>query len=318
MYNILVLIPMDEEKKKRIEEKAKDCQIVYYNEDNVSKEEVQKANIIIGKPPVDMVKNSTNLKWLHLNTAGVDLFIKEGVLNRGVILTNSTGAYGQAVSEHMLAMLLELLKKLHLYRDNQNKRLWQSEGSVRSIRNCKVLIVGLGDIGCNFGQMVKVLGGYTIGVKRRSSKKPDYIDELYLNDKLDELLPQVDVVALCLPSTKDTQKLFNAQRIALMKKGSILLNVGRGASVDTEALCDAIESKHLSGAGIDVVDPEPLPSNHRIWNLENVVITPHISGWYNLAETYERIVDISLNNLDRFLNGDKLSNIIDFNTGYVK
>ena len=318
MHNILVLIPMDEGNKRRLEKKATDCEIVYSTEDTVSKEEVQKANIIIGRPPVDMVKNSTNLKWLQLNTAGVDLYIEEGVLNKDVILTNSTGAYGKAVSEHMLAMLLELLKKLHIYRDNQNKRLWQSEGSVKSISNCKVLIVGLGDIGSNFGKMVKALGGYTIGVKRRLSDKPSFIDELYLNDKLDELLPQVDVVALCLPSTKDTQKLFNAEKIAMMKKGSILLNVGRGTSVDTEALCDAIENNHIYGAGIDVVDPEPLPSEHRIWGLKNVVITPHISGWYNLAETYDKIVDISLANLEKFLKGEELSNIIDFNTGYVK
>lgn len=318
MLNILVLIPMDEEKKRRLEEKAENCTIVYSNENEISKEEVQKANIIIGSPKVEMIKGSTNIKWIQLNTAGADVYTKEGILNENVILTNSTGAYGLAVSEHMLAMLLELLKKLHIYRDNQNKRLWQSEGRVKSIYNSRVLIVGLGDIGCNFGKMIKSLGGYTIGVKRRQSEKPDFIDELYLNDKLDELLPQADIVALCLPSTKETQKLFDKDRISKMKKGSILLNVGRGTSVDTQALCDAVESEHLYGAGLDVVDPEPLPADHRIWGLENVVITPHISGWYNLAETYERIFEISLDNLERFLNEEELFNVIDFNTGYVK
>ena len=102
-----------------------------------------------------------------------------------------------------------------------------------------------------------------------------------------------------------------------MKKGSILLNVGRGTSVDTEVLCDTIESENLSGVGLDVVDPEQLLSNHRIWNLKNIVITPHISGWYNLEETYKRIFDISLENLERFLSNEKLFNIVDFNTGYV-
>ncbi len=318
MYNILVLIPMDENKKIILEKVAKGCNIVYSNEREVSKDEVKKSNIIIGSPSVDMIKESTNLKWIQLNTAGADVYIKEGVLSEEVILTNSTGAYGQAVSEHMLAMLLELLKKLHIYRDNQNKKLWQSEGRVKTIQGSKVLIVGLGDIGCKFGQMIKALGGYTIGVKRRESEKPSYIDELHLNDKLDELLPQADIVALCLPSTKDTNKLFDAQRISKMKKGSILLNVGRGVSVDTKALCDAIEDGHLYGAGLDVVDPEPLPTNHRIWELQNVVITPHISGWYNLEQTYEKIFEISLNNLEKFLNNEQLSNVIDFNTGYVK
>ncbi len=166
--------------------------------------------------------------------------------------------------------------------------------------------------------MIKSLGGYTIGVKRRQIEKSSFIDELYLTDKLDELLPEADIVALCLPSTKDTQKLFSKERIRLMKEGSVLLNVGRGVSVDTEALCDALESNHLLGAGLDVIDPEPLPSDHRIWGLQNAVITPHISGWYNLAETYESIFEISVDNLERFLNNEKLFNIIDFNTGYVK
>lgn len=318
MYNILVLIPMDDDKKRILEDKAKNCKIVYSNENEVSREEVQNADIIIGSPKIEMIKGSSKLKWLQLNSAGADQYTKEGILNKGVILTNSTGAYGLAVSEHMLAMLLELLKKLHIYRDNQNKRLWKSEGRVKSIYNSKVLIVGLGDIGCKFGEMIKSLGGYTIGIKRRESKKPSYIDELYLNDKLDELLPQSDIVALCLPATTETHRLFDKERISNMKKGSILLNVGRGISVDTEALCDAIENNHLSGAGLDVVDPEPLPSSHRIWGLENVVITPHISGWYNLSETYERIFEISLDNLERFLNNDELFNIVDFNTGYKK
>ena len=318
MYNILVLIPMDDVKKKILEEKALNCKIVYSDEGSVSKEEVQDANIIIGKPKPDMVRGSKNLIWLQLNTAGADEYIKEGILEDNVILTNSTGAYGLAVSEHMLAMLLELLKKLHIYRDNQNKRLWQSEGRVKSIYNSKVLVVGLGDIGCNFAKMIKSLGGYTIGVKRRQIEKSSFIDELYLTDKLDELLPEADIVALCLPSTKDTQKLFSKERIRLMKEGSVLLNVGRGVSVDTEALCDALESNHLLGAGLDVIDPEPLPSDNRIWGLQNAVITPHISGWYNLAETYESIFEISVDNLERFLNNEKLFNIIDFNTGYVK
>lgn len=318
MFKILVLIPVDEKKRRILEERAIDCQITYSNEDEVSTEEVQGANIIIGNPKVEMVKGSTNLKWLQLNSAGADKYIKEGILSEEVVLTNATGAYGQAVSEHMLAMLMELLKKLHIYRDNQNKKLWQSAGGVRTIRGSKVLIVGLGDIGCNFGEMIKALGGYTIGVKRRPSEKPAFIDELYLNHKLDELLPEADIVALCLPATKDTDKLFDKERIAKMKKGGILLNVGRGTSVDTHALCDAVESGALYGAGLDVVDPEPLPKDHRIWDLENVVITPHISGWYNLSETYERIFDISLGNLERFLKDEDLVNIIDFSTGYVK
>ena len=135
MYNILVLIPVDDEKKAKLEAVAKGCKVTYSEEETVDKETVQEANIIIGSPKVEMVKGSTNLKWLHLNTAGVDQYIKDGILAEDVVLTNSTGAYGLAVSEHMFAMLLEIIKKLHIYRDNQNERIWKSEGRVKTIYN---------------------------------------------------------------------------------------------------------------------------------------------------------------------------------------
>ncbi|SCH43290.1 MULTISPECIES: D-2-hydroxyacid dehydrogenase [unclassified Romboutsia] len=318
MFNILVLLPLDDEKKLKLNSIAADCKIVYSSQEKVTKKELEDANIIIGNPDVDIIRYSNNLKWIQLNSAGADKYIKEGVLNKDVILTNATGAYGLAVSEHMLAMLLELLKKLHLYRDNQNKKIWKSEGKVKSINKSRILIVGLGDIGCSFGKMVKSLGAYTIGVKRRNTLKPEFIDELHLIDNLDELLPSADIVAICLPSTKDTQDLFSKSKIEKMKKGSILLNVGRGNTVDTESLCDALENNHLGGAGLDVIDPEPLPSEHRIWDLENIVITPHVAGGYNLDETYENIFEISINNLERFINGKKLCNIVDFSTGYVE
>lgn len=318
MFNILVLIPVDDEKKLKLKSVSVDCKIIYSSQDKVTKEEVEGANIIIGNPDVEMIRNSKNLKWIQLNSAGADKYIKDGILSKDVILTNATGAYGLAVSEHMLGMLLELLKKLHIYRDNQNKRIWRSEGKVKSINKSRVLIIGLGDIGSSFGKMVKSLGAYTIGVKRRKTLKPEFIDELHLIDSLDELLPDADIVALCLPSTSDTQNLFSKSKIEKMKKGSILLNVGRGNTVDTEALCNALESKQLGGAGLDVIDPEPLPSEHRIWDLENIVITPHVAGGYNLDETYENIFEISINNLDSFINGKELRNIVDFNTGYVK
>ncbi len=318
MFNILVLIPVDDEKKLKLKSVSVDCKIIYSSQDKVTKEEVEGANIIIGNPDVEMIRNSKNLKWIQLNSAGADKYIKDGILSKDVILTNATGAYGLAVSEHMLGMLLELLKKLHIYRDNQNKRIWRSEGKVKSINKSRVLIIGLGDIGSSFGKMVKSLGAYTIGVKRRKTLKPEFIDELHLIDSLDELLPDADIVALCLPSTSDTQNLFSKSKIEKMKKGSILLNVGRGNTVDTESLCDALENNHLGGAGLDVIDPEPLPSEHRIWDLENIVITPHVAGGYNLDETYENIFEISINNLDSFINGKELRNIVDFNTGYVK
>lgn len=314
--NILILLPVNERQKKLIEIEVPDANYIYGTYEEINKSVVQKADIIIGNPPAEMLINSPNLKWLQLNSAGSDAYIKEGILEKEVFLTNATGAYGLAISEHMIGILLQLLKKLHIYRNNQKLHIWKDEGEVKSIYNSKVLIIGLGNIGGEFAKRIKAFGGYTIGVRRTNTEKPDFIDELHLMDKIDELLPIVDVVVLTIPGTKETYKMFSKERLKLMKSGSVLLNVGRGNVLDTEALCDAVESGHLLGAGLDVVNPEPLPKNHRIWDMQNIIITPHISGGYHIPETLESIVQISAKNLKNFINGNTLINIVDFATGY--
>lgn len=314
--NVVVLMPMDDSHKIDLMSVAPGSNFIFTSAKEINMETLQDAHIIIGNPPLDMVKGCKNLKWLQLDSAGADLFVKEGVLPRGVKLTNSTGAYGLAISEHMIGVLLSIYKKLYLYRDNQNNSLWKNEGEVKSICGCTALVIGLGDIGGDFAKRIKALGGYTIGVRRSDTNKPEYLDELYLMDKVDELLPKADVVALSLPETKETYKLFSKEKISKMKKDSVLINVGRGTAIDTEALCDALESGKLLGAALDVTDPEPLPKDHRIWGIKNAIITPHVSGNYNLKETHHRIVKIAVNNLERFIKGEELRNVVNLSTGY--
>lgn len=163
---------------------------------------------------------------------------------------------------------------------------------------------------------MKALGSYTIGIRRTKGEKPDYLDELRTMEELNELLPRADFVSLSLPSTPETRNLFQKDRFALMKPSSILINVGRGNAIDTEALCDALEEHCIAGACLDVTEPEPLPVDHRLWNIPGVIITPHISGMYHMEETRKRIVKISLTNLQHYLNGEKLINVVNFETGY--
>lgn len=314
--NIVVLMPMEERQKSDLMAVAPGANFIFSSAKEINKPTLEDAHIIIGNPKVDMLKECKNLKWLQLNSAGADMYVKEGVLPEGVKLTNATGAYGLAISEHMIGVLLSIYKKLYLYRDNQNNNLWIDEGEVKSIYGCTALIIGLGDIGGEFAKRIKALGGYTIGVRRSDTDKPEYLDELYLMDKIDELLKRADVVALSLPGTKETYKLFSKEKISKMKSDAVLLNVGRGTAVDTEDLCDALENGHLLGAALDVTDPEPLPKEHRIWSIKNAIITPHISGDYHLKETHERIVKIATHNLECFIKGKELRNMVNFSTGY--
>lgn len=316
--NVLVLLPLNVEQKKLMEKEFREVKFIYKNSDEVSTNLIKNVEIIIGNPKVDVLKNADNLKWLQLNSAGTDKYIKDSVLNNGVILTNATGAYGLAISEYMIAGLLNIFKKLNIYSNNQKKHIWKDEGMVRSIYGSKILIIGLGNIGEEFAKRVKAFGAYTIGVRRSNLNKPEFIDEIHLMDEIDELLPEADVVSLSLPNTKETYKMFSKEKFKLMKKDSVLINVGRGNVLDTDALCDEVENGHLLGACVDVTDPEPISENHRIWDVENIIITPHISGGYHIKETLENILNISIDNLRNFINDKPLKNIVDFSIGYSR
>ena len=232
------------------------------------------ADICLGNLPAKFLHGSEKLLWLQTNSAGVEEYVRPGVLGENTLLTNATGAYGLAISEYMLGVLLELLKKLELYRDAQKQGAWESLGSVGSVYGATVLVLGMGDIGGEFGQRCKALGARIIGVRRSKRPCPDYADEVHTLEDLDELLPQADVVAVTLPGTEATRGLLGRERMARIKDGAVLLNVGRGYIVDTEALCDALESGKLAGAGLDVTDPEPLPGDHRLWRIPTAVVTP--------------------------------------------
>ncbi|MDU1910009.1 D-2-hydroxyacid dehydrogenase [Fusobacterium sp.] len=315
---ILVTIPMEEVHKRKITNIASDTEVIYLTPDKAERSIVQEAEIILGNVSVEAVKGSKNLKWIQLDSAGANQYTEEGILLEGTILTNSTGAYGLAIAEHMLSMLLSLQKKLNLYNMNQKEHVWRDEGPVTSIYGSKTLVVGLGDIGGEFAMRMHALGSKVYGIKRNKSKIPEYLEDIYQLDKLNDILHEFDIVALSLPETKETKNLFNSQKFQKMKTGAILLNVGRGSTVHTADLCEALNSGKLGGAGLDVVDIEPLPVESPLWDIKNLILTPHVSGGYHLKETLERIRKISIENLKSFYEKTPMKNLVDFKTGYRK
>lgn len=316
MKKILVTIPMEPRHRECLEHAAPGCSFTYVEE--AADEDIQNANIIIGNVGPQRIKSSQNLEWIQLNSAGADPYCKAGVLAGKTLLTNATGAYGLAISEYMLGVVLNIQKKLDLYQDNQRQHLWRDEGSITSIYGSTTVVLGMGDIGGEFAKRMKALGSRVIGVKRNKSEKPDYVDELYTTDQLDLVLPQADILAMSLPNTPETYRIIDERRLGLMKDTAILINVGRGTAVDTDALCRALMDGKLGGCCLDVTDPEPLPEEHPIWEAPRTMITPHISGQYHLQETFERIVKIAAANLDNYLNGRPMVNIVDRSTGYRK
>jgi len=283
--------------------------------DSIDAETASETVVIFGNPKTDFLRVCPRLKWLQLQTAGADGYIN-GELGDKVLLSCASGGFGHAVSEHMVALTFELLKKLHLYRDEQSACRWQNRGKVKSIQGAVILVIGLGDIGSCYARRMKAMGAYLIGVRRTAHSKPEYLDELLLPQQMESVFPRADVVALSVPGTKDTVGLIGRQQLAMMKKDAVVINAGRGSAIDTDALCDALESGTLAGAGLDVVNPEPLPSEHRLWRLENAVITPHISGFRYMPETVQYVMKINLENALRFVRGERLGSLVDYETGY--
>lgn len=318
MKNILVVIPVQQRHKDKLEQAAPGCNFRYIPVKDVTEADIADANIIIGNVPAGKIHASEKLEWIQLNSAGAEQFIKPGVLAGKTALTNATGAYSQAVAEHCFATTLMLQKKLHLYRDHQNLLEWTDEGTVTSMANATVLVVGLGDIGLHYARLCKAMGAHTIGVKRRPGQCLEGVDELYLTEEMDSVLPRVDVVASFLPAMPSTYHIYTEERFAAMKDTALFINGGRGNAVDSDVLDNAVRTGLIRAAAVDVTEPEPLPAEHPLWKNPNVVLTPHISGQYHLPETFERIVNIAASNLEAFLNGKPMKNAIDFTTGYCK
>lgn len=313
---ILVTIPVKEVHKQAFAQAAPEAEIMYMSGTQVTEELLDTVDAVIGNVAPGKLQGKANIRWVQLNSAGTDGYTAPGILAEGAALTNASGAYGLAIAEHMLGALLMHMKHLEAYYDSQKKKEWSDHGDVTSIYGSTVLVIGLGDIGSEFAMRVHALGAHVIGIRRNPGEKPAYLDQIASMAELDGLLPQADVVACSLPGTPATWRLFDRERFARMKDGAIFMNVGRGTTADSYALNDALRSGKLRGACIDVVEPEPLPKDHPLWEAPGLLLTPHVSGNYHLAETLERIIRISVSNLERFCKGETLKNQVDLRTGY--
>ena len=314
---ILVIVDFTPEQREILQKAAPNAIFEYVLPKQVTKEMVHSADIIVGNPNPEFLKGASDLKLLQLQSAGTNQYTPESI-PEGCIFACATGTYGLAISEYMLACVLQMFNHLNEYHDHQKSGSWNRVGHAKSIYGSTALVIGLGDIGGEFAKRIKALGGYTIGVRRADLTKPDYLDEIHLTEDLDQLLGRADIVALSLPSTPQTHHIMDQHRLSLMKDDAVLVNVGRGNAIDTDALCDVLSSGKLLGAALDVTDPEPLPPEHPLWKIRGAHITPHISGGSTLPETQNRLVRHCASNIKAFLEGTPLKSVVDLKTGYRK
>ena len=266
-----------------------------------------RATILMGYVPPADLKRFPRLKWVQSWNAGVDPYLVPGVLPQGVVLTCAAGAYGPAVAEHMLAMLLAVYKRLPGYRDRQHRHTWEDLGPVQSLHGKTVLVGGTGDIGSAFARLCRALGAARVLGLHRSDRPAEGFDQAFPLSALDGLLPQADVVALVLPHTAETAGLMDRRRLLSLRPDAVLLNAGRGTAVDCAALAEVLSSGRLLGAALDVTDPEPLPPDHPLWDAPRLLITPHTAGGYDhMALTLSNLSALFLDNLKRWRQGQPL------------
>jgi phosphoglycerate dehydrogenase-like enzyme len=266
-------------------------------------------------------KIATKLRWIHSPAAAVHQLIFPELVNSDVILTNSSQVHGPVVAEHVVALLFALAKKLPDAVRLQQKHLWGQDSMwhgrphPRELAGATVGLVGIGSIGREVAQRCSALGMRVIAVREHPEKgSPDDVKQVFPSSKIDEFLSQSDYVVLAAPLTPETRGLMNAERFGKMKPDACLINVSRGPLIDETALVRALREKKIGGAALDVFDHEPLPSDSPLWDLENLLITPHTAAMTD--KLWERHYKLITENLRRYLAHQPLLAIVDKKKGY--
>lgn len=281
-----------------------------------TQENIDTADVIVGNPPLHFQLNQTRLKALLLNSAGSDVYCQKGVLHPHTILCNASGSYGKCLAEYTVGMMLAVGKQFRHFVTLQNNRIWGNRIGGKEIYQSRVLIVGFGDIGYECAKRLKAFGCELVGIKRKMIDIPEILNELYTMEDLDSQLERADYVILALPQSSSTYHIMNKERLLRMKKDAVLINVGRGSAIDSDALVEVLKLGHLFGVGLDVVEEEPLPPDHPLWLIDNVILTPHMAGSFSWNSVRKFFVDLVIANIHHIHNGEPLENVVDRHSGY--
>lgn len=278
---------------------------------------IAEAEVLLARCTPRIVREANNLRWLQDSRHGVDSCIVPGIEEKPFILTNTQHTSGPPMADHAIAMMTMLTRGLHHFYRFQQQGVWKErpiDFPVLELGDKTMLVVGLGGVGTEVARRAHGLGMRVLGLRRSSRERPDFVEYVGLSDELHELAARADVIVNALPLTDETRGIFDKGFFDAAKHGTYFISVGRGASTVTDDLVAALGDGRVAGAGLDVTDPEPLPAGHVLWSLPNVIITPHIAAttdqgrWRRWALIEE--------NLRRYVNGDRMLNVVDVTRGY--
>jgi D-2-hydroxyacid dehydrogenase (NADP+) len=260
------------------------------------------------------------LRWVHTSAVAVETICLPELFARGILLSNSRGIQAAPIAEHVMAVTLALAKQLPYVIDAQREHRWSQNELIGErlpwmLRGRTLGILGVGTIGSEIAVRASAFGMRVVGVRRRADRDavPGF-EQILPSSELDTLLASCDVLVVAAPLTPETQDLLDAARLARMKRGSLLVNVGRARIIDHDALVEALGAGHLAGAALDVFPSEPLPADHPLWAMRNVIITPHTSGFR--AGHWEEVIELFADNLERFERGGDIRFRVEPALGY--
>jgi phosphoglycerate dehydrogenase-like enzyme len=274
-----------------------------------------KPEIIIASR-LDGIEFEPPLKWIHLTSAGVEE-LPQRLIKSDILITNSSGVHSIPIAEHVLGFMLVFCRRLYKsFRIQLQEKRWVRDFKIQDVSELygkTVAIIGLGRIGSRIAQLAKAFGMRTVGVVRTQGVRTP-VDKLFTSIETDKALKSADYVVVCLPLTKETYHSFDFKRFRQMKPSAFFINIGRGKVVNELDLVKALKRNLIAGAGLDVTEEEPLAETSELWSMDNVIITPHYSGW--TPYYMDRVIDIFCQNLRAFHEGKRMPTLVDKELGY--
>lgn len=313
MVKVLINYDIPDDLRKRIASEIDAAvDLVFTEDEEGAKTEIVDAEVLFGDLTPELLKLAKKLRWVQTTIASLENYMFPELVESDLLLTNVAGIYNEEIADHVYALTLGLTRQLPRFTRNQDKRYWEphSEFTVEYLAGKTMGIIGLGGIGREVARRAPTFGMRVIATRANPEReKPEYVDQVWGPDKLDLLLAESDIVVILTPETPRTRKMIGEKEFKTMKRRAYLINLGRGKVVDLAALTNALKNKVIAGAGLDVFEEEPLPSDHSLWGMENVIITPHMGSVTDIYPA--RRVDVFMNNLSRYLQGKELLNIVD-------